>query len=197
MMLIMYVETYTEASNDRAHRRYLELLTLRVTSLMCLERMFDFAEETGVAPVLETAAQVVAVLYPLLSQDHIRQTVRVLMGMASSRLPEWQVPLCGFLGLKYLFGQRSDMRQELLNPISNVMIEALPTATDETQAAVAAGLFELLDYLPVEKLEAIAGIVWQVLPRNDETSGSTAPFLDLLGMFFTIKTISVSGTNVF
>lgn len=128
----------TEAENDRANRVYLEDILVRVLCTLALDQFSDFICDEVVAPVRETAAQVLGVLASHLDMDQVKEVIRHLLGMMSMHeagsaagstcffsKTSWMAVHSGLLGLKYLLASRQDLCDQLLPLVCPSIVSAL------------------------------------------------------------------------
>ncbi|KAL7056625.1 hypothetical protein AAHC03_021014 [Spirometra sp. Aus1] len=125
----------SEAENDRANRVYLEDILVRVLCTLALDQFSDFICDEVVAPVRETAAQVLGVLAGHLDVDQVKEVIRHLLGMMSMHetgggtcflsKTSWMAVHSGLLGLKYLLASRLDLCDQLLPLVRPSIVSAL------------------------------------------------------------------------
>ncbi|CDI97151.1 TATA binding protein associated factor 172 [Echinococcus multilocularis] len=129
----------SEEENRVANRVYLEDVVVRVLCTLALDQFSDFACDMVVAPVRQTAAQLLGVLCLHLDVGQVRLVVQHLLclvcllhrqrqePMKRTRTPKvnWMVVHSGLLGLNYLLSARSDLATDLLplvyGPLTNVL----------------------------------------------------------------------------
>ncbi|KAH9278152.1 TATA-binding protein-associated factor [Echinococcus granulosus] len=129
----------SEEENRTANRVYLEDVVVRVLCTLALDQFSDFACDMVVAPVRQTAAQLLGVLCLHLDVGQVRLVVQHLLclvcllrrqrqePMKRTRTPKvnWMVVHSGLLGLNYLLSARSDLATDLLplvyDPLTNVL----------------------------------------------------------------------------
>ncbi|BHF77980.1 btaf1 RNA polymerase II, B-TFIID transcription factor-associated, 170kDa [Sparganum proliferum] len=125
----------SEAENDRANRVYLEDILVRVLCTLALDQFSDFICDEVVAPVRETAAQVLGVLASHLDVDQVKEVIRHLLGMMSMHetgggacflsKTSWMAVHSGLLGLKYLLASRLDLCDQLFPLVCPSIVSAL------------------------------------------------------------------------
>jgi len=81
------------------HETWLQDASLRVLSVLCLDRFGDFVSDSVVAPVRETCAQVLGALLTLLNRDSVRGILRVIEQMCQQT--PWETRHGALLALKY------------------------------------------------------------------------------------------------
>ena len=112
---------FPSLQNRAANRVYLEDVAVRVLCTLALDQFSDFACDLVVAPVRQTAAQLLGVLCLHLDEAQVRLVVHHLLSLIRLlllhrqgqpkrlRAPEvnWMVAHGGLLGLNYLLSARN------------------------------------------------------------------------------------------
>ncbi|KAA0195905.1 putative Helicase mot1 [Fasciolopsis buskii] len=130
----------------RSNSRYLEDILVRVLCTLALDQLSDFVSDEVVAPVRETAAQLLGVLSRHLSADRVLLVTRHLIYLislngtnqvdqstdttGSGSVPvewknNWMIVHGGLLGIKYLLASRKDLRSVLLPLVTPCLIDQL------------------------------------------------------------------------
>jgi TATA-binding protein-associated factor len=86
-------------NNEERNASWLDDLCIRVLCLFCLDRFGDYVSDSVVAPIRETCAQLLGLLFQYLSSESIRKVVQHLVYLTSNT--QWQVRHGGLSGMKY------------------------------------------------------------------------------------------------
>ncbi|KAL5970744.1 hypothetical protein TSMEX_001524, partial [Taenia solium] len=146
----------SEEENRAANRVYLEDVVVRVLCTLALDQFSDFACDVVVAPVRQTAAQLLGVLCLHLDVGQVRLVVQHLLclvcllrrqrqePMKRSRTPKvnWMVVHGGLLGLNYLLSARSDLATDLLPLVYGPLTDVLFPRCDTNSSDVMKGRME-------------------------------------------------------
>ncbi|VDL18687.1 unnamed protein product [Hymenolepis diminuta] len=190
----------TEAENRTANRIYLEDVVVRVLCTLAVDQFSDFASDLVVAPVRQTAAQLLGVLCLHLDLEQIRLVVGHLLTLINllgryrqqclqrsqqqrsqtraQKRPaapdvNWMVVHGGILGLNYVFSARKTQETSTL------------AGEEDLRCAACNALLELPRDILLEHGKAVGGPrlvdeVWGLLERSaGELSSATGPLLTL------------------
>ncbi len=94
-----------------ANTKYLLDVVVRVLCVLALDQFADFVGDQVVAPVRETAAQVLGVTVIALPSHDVEQVLQHLLQLWSS--PAWQTRMAALTAVKYLVAARVDMAVQL------------------------------------------------------------------------------------
>lgn len=173
---------------DNLNQQWLEDLSLRLLSVLALDRFGDFLSDQVVAPVRETCAQVLGLTIKLLTTEGVNQVVSILLQLLQCQ--EWEARHGGMLGLKYLLAIRKDMIGTLLPTVFDPIFGGLKDSADDVSAVAAAALVPakdaLMNLMP-EKVPLVIGFLWEALLMLDDLSSSTGDLLMLLSSLLTFK----------
>ncbi|KAI2808015.1 hypothetical protein BLOT_005956 [Blomia tropicalis] len=173
---------------DKLNQQWLEDLSLRLLSVLALDRFGDFLSDQVVAPVRETCAQVLGLVIKLLSVDGVRHVLSILLQLLKCN--EWEARHGGMLGMKYLLAIRHDMIDTLLPEVFEPVFNGLKDSVDDVSAVAAAALVpvknELMSLIP-EKVPIVIAFLWEALLDLDDLSSSTGDLLMLLSSLLTFK----------
>lgn len=173
---------------DNLNQQWLEDLSLRLLSVLTLDRFGDFVSDQVVAPVRETCAQTLGLVIKFLSVDGVNNVLKILLQLLECS--EWEARHGGMLGLKYLLAIRQDMIEKLLPEVFEPVFCGLKDSVDDVSAVAAAALVpvknELMNLLP-EKVPVVIAFLWEALLDLDELSSSTGDLLMLLSSLLTFK----------
>ncbi|THD27557.1 hypothetical protein D915_001391 [Fasciola hepatica] len=135
----------SEEEMTLSNLRYLEDILVRVLCTLALDQLSDFVSDEVVAPVRETAAQLLGVLSRHLSADRVLLVTRHLIYLTSLKeanqgdqsadpscgtMPvvwknSWMIVHGGLLGIKYLLASRKDLRSVLLPLVTPCLVDQL------------------------------------------------------------------------
>lgn len=173
---------------DQHNQQWLEDLSLRLLSVLALDRFGDFLSDQVVAPVRETCAQVLGLVINLLTVEGVGNVLQILLQLL--RCSEWEARHGGMLGLKYLLAVRQDMISTLLPTVFEPVFSGLKDSVDDVSAVAAAALVpvknELMSLIP-EKVPLVIAFLWEALLDLDDLSSSTGDLLMLLSSLLTFK----------
>lgn len=119
----------TAAEMKNSHSIWLEDISLRLLSVLALDRFGDFISDQVIAPVRETTAQALGSLAKLMDPNQTRDIVKVLLQLLEQS--EWETRHGGLLGLKYLMAARQDLSQELLPLVYPCLYAGLKDGVDD------------------------------------------------------------------
>ncbi|CAH8587705.1 unnamed protein product [Heterobilharzia americana] len=144
----------TQRQMQSSHRQYLEDIVVRVLCTLALDQLSDFISDEVVAPVRETAAQLLGVLSLHLTAEQVLLVTKHLIYLVSlnddtvaqlcNNIPcqkentntsknSWMIAHGGLLGIKYLLASRKDLKDVLLPHVAPCLISRLfgiPISTD-------------------------------------------------------------------
>ncbi|CAH8540063.1 unnamed protein product [Schistosoma turkestanicum] len=145
----------SEIEMYNSHYQYLEDIVVRVLCTLALDQLSDFISDEIVAPVRETAAQLLGVLSLHLTLEQILLVTKHLIFLVSlnddtinqlcTNIPcpkeentntsknSWMITHGGLLGIKYLLASRKDLKDTLLPHVTPCLISRLfgiPITTD-------------------------------------------------------------------
>ncbi|KAH9414981.1 hypothetical protein DERP_014274 [Dermatophagoides pteronyssinus] len=181
---------------DLLNQQWLEDLSLRLLSVLALDRFGDFLSDQVVAPVRETCAQVLGMIIKLLTKNGVHNVLDILLQLLQCN--EWEARHGGMLGLKYLLAIRQDMIEQLLPKVFEPIFTGLKDCEDDVSAVAAAALVPIKDqlmYLMPEKVPLVIEFLWESLLVLDDLSSSTGDLLMLLSSLLTFKGLSETSNN--
>ncbi|KAI9664076.1 MAG: TATA-binding protein-associated factor mot1 [Bathelium mastoideum] len=182
----------TRSQNDDLNRRWLDDLACRVSCVFMLDRFGDYVSDNVVAPIRETAGQVLGVILPNLPPESVRAAYDILYKLImqedlkhSTRI--WQACHGGMIGMRYLVAVRSDLLLQdsnLMDGVLQTVMKGLVDFDDDVRAVSAATLQpvvkEFVNFRP-SALNHLIHIVWDCLSNlSDDLSASTGSVMDLL-----------------
>ncbi|XP_054159429.1 TATA-binding protein-associated factor 172-like [Oppia nitens] len=182
---------------DQMNQLWLEDISLRLISVLALDRFGDFVSDQVVAPVRETCAQALGLVLNLLVSDGVYNVLKILLQLLKSE--QWEARHGGMLGLKYLLAIRQDMTCHLIPIVFQPIFNGLKDSVDDVSAVAAAALVpikeDLMKTLP-EKVPIVINYLWEALPDLDDLSSSTGDLLMLLSSLLVFNSDTNSTQNL-
>lgn len=182
----------SRAENDALNRAWLDDLACRICCVFMLDRFADYVSDTAVAPIRETAGQVLGALLQFLPPSSVREVNRILYRLVmqkdlkvSRRI--WHACHGGMIGMRYLVAVRKDLLfddRSLLDGVLECVIKGLGDQDDDVRAVSAATLVPVAKefvLVRAEELSDLISVVWECLSSlSDDLSASTGSVMDLL-----------------
>lgn len=182
----------TRTENDHLNQAWLDDLACRLCCVFMLDRFADYVSDNAVAPIRETAGQVLGAILQYLPASSVHAVNRILYRLVmqkdlkvSKRI--WHACHGGMIGMRYLVAVRSDLLLQdssLMDGVLECVIKGLGDNDDDVRAVSAATL------IPVAKefvnmrgtaLHHLISVVWECLSNlSDDLSASTGSVMDLL-----------------
>ncbi|KAL4240937.1 btaf1 RNA polymerase II [Mactra antiquata] len=156
-------------------------LSLRLLSVIALDRFGDFVSDEVVAPVRESCVQTLGVTMKYLDIDGIHGVLYTLLQLLKQN--QWEVRHGGLLGIKYLLAVRKDMTPDLLPKVLPYILQGLQDVDDDVRAVAAGALVPVADNLVFVLPDQVGGIVeclWEILLDLDDLTASTSSIMTLL-----------------
>ncbi|KPM11156.1 TATA-binding protein-associated factor 172-like protein [Sarcoptes scabiei] len=173
---------------DILNQQWLEDLSLRLLSVLALDKFGDYVSDQVIAPVRETCAQVLGLVIKFQSVQGVHGVLNILLQLLECS--EWETRHGGMLGLKYLLAIRQDLIEELLPKVFEPIFSGLKDSEDDVSAVAAAALVpvkeNLIKLIP-EKVPLVVSFLWDALLVLDDLSSSTGDLLMLLSSLLTFK----------
>ena len=183
-------KTCTE--NDQLNRAWLDDLACRLCCVFMLDRFADYVSDNAVAPIRETAGQVLGALLQFLPASSVHDINRILYRLVmqkdlkvSKRI--WHACHGGMIGMRYLVAVRTDLLfqdRSLMDGVLECVIKGLGDADDDVRSVSAATLIPVAkEFVNVraDELGHLISVVWECLSRlSDDLSASTGSVMDLL-----------------
>ena len=180
------VRNVSAAATTTAHAAWLEDMALRVLCVCALDHFGDFNFDKAIAPVRDTAAQVLAAIARYMDSGAVKQILSILLTLQQHH--EWKVRHGGLLGVKYLVAVRRDLIATLLPELLPVICAGLQDTSDDVRAAAAEALAPVsgdLVKLHFENVSNVVRILWDTLIELDDLTVSTSSILTLLASVLT------------
>lgn len=165
----------SENENKNLHSCWLEDMSLRLMYVLALDRFGDFVSDQVVAPVRETAAQVLGTIQISIPDYKVEEIVKTLITFLKQE--EWEVRHAGLLGLKYIFVVRENLLYLLLPLTINDILHGLFDTVEDVGAVAAATLIPVAHWLPKllssDQISKIVALLWNLLLNIDELSSAS------------------------
>ncbi|CAK4028869.1 TATA-binding -associated factor MOT1 [Lecanosticta acicola] len=182
----------TKEENDQLNCAWLEDLACRICCVFMLDRFADYVSDTAVAPIRETAGQVLAGVLQYLPASSVHDINRILYRLVmqkdlkvSRRI--WHACHGGMIGMRYLVAIRTDLLlqdRSLMDGVLECVIKGLTDQDDDVRSVSAATLIPVAQEfvnVRVDELNHLISVVWECLSSlSDDLSASTGPVMDLL-----------------
>ncbi|KAF2212433.1 hypothetical protein CERZMDRAFT_97704 [Cercospora zeae-maydis SCOH1-5] len=182
----------TKEENDRLNCVWLNDLACRICCVFMLDRFADYVSDNAVAPIRETAGQVLGALLQFLPAASVHEINRILYRLVmqkdlkvSRRI--WHACHGGMIGMRYLVAVRTDLLfqdRSLMDGVLECVIKGLGDQDDDVRAVSAATLIPVAkEFVNVrsDELGHLIGVVWECLSSlSDDLSASTGSVMDLL-----------------
>lgn len=182
----------TRKENDELNCAWLEDLACRICCVFMLDRFADYVSDNAVAPIRETAGQVLGSVLQFLPAASVRDVNRILYRLVMQRDLKvskriWHACHGGMIGMRYLVAVRTDLLfkdRSLMDGVLECVIKGLGDADDDVRAVGASTLIpvakEFVD-LHKDELSHLIKTVWECLSTlSDDLSASTGSVMDLL-----------------
>lgn len=178
--------------NEALNRAWLDDLACRLCCVFMLDRFADYVSDTAVAPIRETAGQVLGALLQYLPSESVHAINRILYRLVmqkdikvSKRI--WHACHGGMIGMRYLVAVRTDLLFEdasLMDGVLECVIKGLGDNDDDVRAVSAATLIPVAQEFVNMRSTALShliSVVWECLSNlSDDLSASTGSVMDLL-----------------
>lgn len=178
----------TEADVNRASMEnlaWLEECTIHILCVLALERFGDYLSDDVVAPVRETAAQVLGILAAGMSDDMFQKTLYALADIAQA--DHWESRHGALSGLKYVLTARSNIDTATLSKILSVVRRGLEDPIEDVRSVSAECLMpcitEFENYSSKDTV-AIIDLLWDSLLSLDPLNTATKSASKVLEMLF-------------
>lgn len=173
----------TTAEMQADHQRFLEDVSLRLLSVLALDRFGDFVSDQVIAPVRETCAQVLGILLQKMPQENVTQLINAVLVMVNHKR-DWEVRHGGLLVIKYLLVVREDLLQAVLPMVINPILAGLFDEVDDVSSVAASTLIPIATWLPkllnAANVSNIVRTLWNLLLDQDELTSACNNFMGLL-----------------
>ncbi|KAM1752913.1 hypothetical protein EV2_005624 [Malus domestica] len=164
---------------------FLQDCAIRFLCVLSLDRFGDYVSDQVVAPVRETCAQALGVVFKYMHPSLVHETLNILLKMQCR--PEWEVRHGSLLGIKYLVAVRQEMLHNFLDRILPACKAGLEDPDDDVRAVAADALIPTsaaIVALKGETLHSIVMLLWDILLDLDDLSPSTSSVMNLLAEIY-------------
>ncbi|KAF2668852.1 putative TBP associated factor [Microthyrium microscopicum] len=179
--------------NDLLNKRWLDDLACRVCCIFMLDRYIDFASDTAVAPIRESAAQTLAAALIHMPESSVTETFEILRRLVMdddllSLLDQiWQPRHGALSGMRYLVSTRDDLLQKspkIMDGVLECTMRGLENVDDDIRSVSAATLIPIAKDIVSNRLSTLDNlilIVWNSLTDlTDDLTASTGNIMDFL-----------------
>ncbi|KAB2614179.1 TATA-binding protein-associated factor BTAF1-like [Pyrus ussuriensis x Pyrus communis] len=164
---------------------FLQDCAIRFLCVLSLDRFGDYVSDQVVAPVRETCAQALGVVFKYMHPTLVHETLNILLKMQCR--PEWEIRHGSLLGIKYLVAVRQEMLHDLLDRVLSACKAGLEDPDDDVRAVAADALIPTsaaIVALKGETLHSIVMLLWDILLDLDDLSPSTSSVMNLLAEIY-------------
>lgn len=178
----------TEGDVNRASAEnlaWLEECTIHILCVLALERFGDYLSDDVVAPVRETAAQVLGILAAGMSDDMFQKTLRALTDIAQA--DHWESRHGALSGLKYVLTARSNIDPTTFSKILSVVRRGLEDPIEDVRSVSAECLMPCIaefERYSSTDTAAIIALLWDSLLSLDPLNTATKSASKVLEMLF-------------
>ncbi|GMN49583.1 hypothetical protein TIFTF001_018736 [Ficus carica] len=165
--------------------QFLQDCAIRFLCVLALDRFGDYVSDQVVAPVRETCAQALGVVFKYMHPTLVHETLNILLEMQFR--PEWEIRHGSLLGIKYLVAVRQEMLPELLGHVLPACKAGLEDPDDDVRAVAADALIPTaaaIVHLQGQMLNSIVMLLWDILLDLDDLSPSTSSVMNLLAEIY-------------
>ncbi|KAK5136377.1 TATA-binding protein-associated factor mot1 [Meristemomyces frigidus] len=178
--------------NDQLNTAWLDDLGCRICCVFMLDRFADYISDNAVAPIRETAGQVLGAILQYLPASSVQDINSILYRLVmqkdlkvSKRI--WHACHGGMIGMRYMVAVRTDLLFEdrsLMDNVLECVIKGLGDSDDDVRSVSAATLIPVAkEFVNVRtsELSHLISVVWECLSSlSDDLSASTGSVMDLL-----------------
>ncbi|XP_060973663.1 TATA-binding protein-associated factor BTAF1 isoform X1 [Cannabis sativa] len=167
--------------------QFLQECAIRFLCVLSLDRFGDYVSDQVVAPVRETCAQALGVVFKYMHPTLLHETLTILLEMQVNFIPEWEIRHGSLLGIKYLVAVRKEMLHELLGRVLPACKAGLEDPDDDVRAVAADALIPTaaaIVSLQGQTLNSIVMLLWDILLDLDDLSPSTSSVMNLLAEIY-------------
>ncbi|KAK3706120.1 TATA-binding protein-associated factor mot1 [Vermiconidia calcicola] len=182
----------SRVENNQLNRAWLDDMACRLCCVFMLDRFADYVSDNAVAPIRETAGQVLGAVLQHLPASSVHDINRILYRLVmqkdlkvSRRI--WHACHGGMIGMRYLVAVRKDLLFQdgsLVDGVLECVIKGLGDLDDDVRSVSAATLIPVAkEFVNVRQHELgnLISVVWECLSSlSDDLSASTGAVMDLL-----------------
>lgn len=186
--------------NITLHQDWCKDVSVRILSVLALDRFTDFVGDNPQIPVREVCAQVLGVVAKFASRELIFDIITkgLISLIRESKISvelvgqSWGIRLAAFTGLKYILAVRTDLLEFLLKdndgeftPILLTILDGLLDLNDDVRVVAALTLAPIVDeivsiFSGPKLFEAILVPLWNSLHELDDLTSATVSIMDLI-----------------
>ncbi|XP_062108319.1 TATA-binding protein-associated factor BTAF1-like isoform X2 [Humulus lupulus] len=167
--------------------QFLQECAIRFLCVLSLDRFGDYVSDQVVAPVRETCAQALGVVFKYMHPTSLHETLTILLEMQVNFIPKWEILQGSLLGIKYLVAVRKEILHELLGRVLPACKAGLEDPDDDVRAVAADALIPTaaaIVSLQGQTLNSIVMLLWDILLDLDDLSPSTSSVMNLLAEIY-------------
>ncbi|KAK4635844.1 TATA-binding protein-associated factor mot1 [Fulvia fulva] len=182
----------TQDENDALNRAWLDDMACRICCVFMLDRFADYVSDNAVAPIRETAGQVLGAVLQYLPASSVHEVNRILHRLVMQKDLKvtrriWHACHGGMIGMRYMVAVRTDLLfqdRSLMDGVLECVIKGLGDQDDDVRSVSAATLIPVAkEFINVrlDELSHLISVVWECLSSlSDDLSASTGAVMDLL-----------------
>ena len=179
-----------------SHQEYRPLLidiSLRLITILALDRFGDFVSDTVIAPVRETAAQGLGLAAQMLKKedaqmviDHLTYLVQYGTMTAKSTADDadiWPIRHGGLLGLKWIFAVNQPLLEFNFTSLYSMLCSSLRDRSDDCRLVAVSVILPICEFICHDHLFRgieIAQMAWSLIKNGDDLTASTGSIINLL-----------------
>ncbi|KAK2711660.1 hypothetical protein QYM36_012696 [Artemia franciscana] len=177
----------TESQMIEENQIWLESLAVKLVCVLALDRFGDYIGDQVIAPIRETAAQVIGTVSTLLTPNRVNLLCGLLIRLLDHS--QWDTRHGGITGMKYILAARQDLLTDLMPFLYPSIFKCLDDPVDDVSGPAAASLApfasSLVSTLSSDQLRQLTSFLWESLKTLDDLSSSTGDILCLLASLAT------------
>ena len=176
-----------------AYSPWLIDISLRLISILALDRFGDFVSDTVIAPVRETAAQGLGLAAQLLDKKHAQAiidhlTYLVQYGTMTTKSTAddadiWPIRHGGLLGLKWIFAVNRPLLEFNFTSLYSMLCSSLRDRSDDCRLVAVSVVLPICEFICNDHLFRgieIAQMAWALIKNGDDLTASTGSIINLL-----------------
>ena len=174
-------------------KKWLVDISLRLITVLALDRFGDFVSDSVVAPIRETAAQGLGIAAQLLEKSEVQKiidnlTYLVQFGTTTrsscqSDADMWPIRQGGLLGLKWIFAVNKPLLEFNFTSLYSILCSSLSDRSDDCRQVAVAILLPISEFICNDHLFRgieIALLAWKLIKGGDDLTASTGSIINLL-----------------
>lgn len=178
----------TEADVERAiidNRAWVEECATHLLCVLALDRFGDYTSDGVIAPVRETAAQVLGIVAATMNDDLFSRTIKVLSDIVQSK--HWEPRHGAISALKYILAARGTLSRSTVLDILAIVRTGLGDLMEDVRSVSAECLIPCVDHFTTvdnSETQAIIEMLWNALLSLDPINVATKSASKLLECLF-------------